>query len=704
MIVTIKDLAKEAGVSLGTVSNVLNGKNGVSLDKIEKVQRAIDKLGYQRNIQAVNLKRGISNKIAIILPNIIEMKYSYLYENLNLNFQEDNFILELYLSYNKKEKEREIIKRIKEENYLFVISDSCVDNAKEYGNLLEKCLFIYRNIDGGKNIIRFDYTSVIDHYIQHWVREDIKQGIIIKDEFSDFSQEDYAYLMTKAIQENIKLEFIEQHKNSHLLAFELAQSENHSMLFTTSFETAKLIHNAYYFSNKPFPKIYTFYRNNFNNDTRFRLYGLDYGYISKKILAYIRKENTAIEPFHFSFLDFLPQNRDQNKNNIIKILAVNTPSIDALKKLIPHFTKLTNIQVHIDTCTFADMPNELGKNTRTNQYDMVRIDMESLPYFAQSYLLPLDFLTIETLEAHFSASIIQKFCQFQQKIYAVPFDPSIQMLFYRKDIFEDAKIKRLFYEKYNKELTLPTNFEQFNLLLHFFQSGVVDYPEIKKGSALIIDDEGTLASEFFVRYYANFPSIFKNGNILFNRKAVEESLSQLKTLYENAIRLEKSWWKDESELFQQGEIPLLLVYMNHFSPISNHNSLYPVGFTSVPNQRPLLGGGSLAILKQTPNQTACEWFISWFLQHIIQEQYSQLGGVSARNDLMDNQSITQSLPWLALAKQTKFYGIRENVLGDQAIHLRQIETIIGKAVKDYLLKDRSEVATAEFIQQQIDLL
>ncbi|MCT8690198.1 LacI family DNA-binding transcriptional regulator, partial [Glaesserella parasuis] len=133
MIVTIKDLAKEAGVLYVRFLNVLNGKSGVSLDKIEKVQRAIEKLVYQRNMQAAQLKRGVSNKIEIILPNIIDVKYSSLYENLNADFQQDNFIFELYLTYNQEEKEQEIIKRIKEENYLFVIVDSCLTTAKEYG-------------------------------------------------------------------------------------------------------------------------------------------------------------------------------------------------------------------------------------------------------------------------------------------------------------------------------------------------------------------------------------------------------------------------------------------------------------------------------------------------------------------------------------------------------------------------------------------
>ncbi|MDE4011103.1 hypothetical protein NUQ36_07060 [Glaesserella parasuis] len=120
---------------------MLNGKSGVSLDKIEKVQRAIEKLVYQRNMQAAQLKRGVSNKIAIILPNIIDVKYSSLYENLNADFQQDNFIFELYLTYNQEEKEQEIIKRIKEENYL---SLETLSNYLSSNVLHSSCQFLQK--------------------------------------------------------------------------------------------------------------------------------------------------------------------------------------------------------------------------------------------------------------------------------------------------------------------------------------------------------------------------------------------------------------------------------------------------------------------------------------------------------------------------------------------------------------------------------
>ena len=55
---TINDIAKEAGVSHGTVSNVLNKTGKVSIEKIQLVENAIKKLGYVPNVQAQRLRQG----------------------------------------------------------------------------------------------------------------------------------------------------------------------------------------------------------------------------------------------------------------------------------------------------------------------------------------------------------------------------------------------------------------------------------------------------------------------------------------------------------------------------------------------------------------------------------------------------------------------------------------------------------------------
>ncbi len=66
--VTLKDIAQEAGVSVMTVSNVVNGNlSKVSQENAERIRSIIEKRGYVPNSSARSLARSNSNIIAIIL-------------------------------------------------------------------------------------------------------------------------------------------------------------------------------------------------------------------------------------------------------------------------------------------------------------------------------------------------------------------------------------------------------------------------------------------------------------------------------------------------------------------------------------------------------------------------------------------------------------------------------------------------------------
>jgi len=65
--VSIIDVAKEAGVSVSTVSLVLRQKGKISDATIAKVQAAIEQLGYVHNVAAANLRASTSNLIGLIL-------------------------------------------------------------------------------------------------------------------------------------------------------------------------------------------------------------------------------------------------------------------------------------------------------------------------------------------------------------------------------------------------------------------------------------------------------------------------------------------------------------------------------------------------------------------------------------------------------------------------------------------------------------
>ncbi len=65
---TTKDLAIAAGVSLATVDRVLNGRPGVKQDTVDRVNEAIQKLSFSRNIVAANLARGKFYTFLFLLP------------------------------------------------------------------------------------------------------------------------------------------------------------------------------------------------------------------------------------------------------------------------------------------------------------------------------------------------------------------------------------------------------------------------------------------------------------------------------------------------------------------------------------------------------------------------------------------------------------------------------------------------------------
>lgn len=65
---TIKDVARLAGVGLGTASRVVRGQGSVSQAKLERVKQAIDALGYRPSHAARSLLYGTSRMIGVYIP------------------------------------------------------------------------------------------------------------------------------------------------------------------------------------------------------------------------------------------------------------------------------------------------------------------------------------------------------------------------------------------------------------------------------------------------------------------------------------------------------------------------------------------------------------------------------------------------------------------------------------------------------------
>ncbi len=83
--ITIRDVAKYAGVSPATVSYVINGVNKVSEETKERVLLAISQLNYQPDFTAISLSKRKSNMIGVIMPLVGDTLAPILKENQYFN-------------------------------------------------------------------------------------------------------------------------------------------------------------------------------------------------------------------------------------------------------------------------------------------------------------------------------------------------------------------------------------------------------------------------------------------------------------------------------------------------------------------------------------------------------------------------------------------------------------------------------------------
>ncbi|HEY5585823.1 MAG TPA: LacI family DNA-binding transcriptional regulator [Ruminiclostridium sp.] len=113
---TMKDIAKEAGVSLGTVSNVLNGVQTVSEENRKKVLDTVKRHNYRPNSAARTLKTKISKSLGLIIPDITNPYYPELARGAEDAAKRCGYSVFLCNNDRNVEKEREYVNVLIEKN------------------------------------------------------------------------------------------------------------------------------------------------------------------------------------------------------------------------------------------------------------------------------------------------------------------------------------------------------------------------------------------------------------------------------------------------------------------------------------------------------------------------------------------------------------------------------------------------------------
>jgi DNA-binding LacI/PurR family transcriptional regulator len=97
--VSVKDVARSANVSLGTVSNYLNGTKTVSDAARQQIEEAINHLGYRRNQIASSLRTQRTKALGMIIPSIANPFYTSVFEGAEAEAQRLGYTLALGVTH-----------------------------------------------------------------------------------------------------------------------------------------------------------------------------------------------------------------------------------------------------------------------------------------------------------------------------------------------------------------------------------------------------------------------------------------------------------------------------------------------------------------------------------------------------------------------------------------------------------------------------
>lgn len=123
--ITIQDVAKTAGVSVSTVSRVLNGKVDVASDTQNRILSVIDDLGFTTNLAARSMRSHKKNLLGLIMPDIAYPFAIEVMKGVNRAIAESEFDLLVYTTGDVRKSGR----AFHEQKYVSLLTNSISDGV-----------------------------------------------------------------------------------------------------------------------------------------------------------------------------------------------------------------------------------------------------------------------------------------------------------------------------------------------------------------------------------------------------------------------------------------------------------------------------------------------------------------------------------------------------------------------------------------------
>lgn len=669
---TMNDIAKLAGVSQGTVSNVLNNRGNVSAKKIKLVQEAARQVGYIMNAPAHQLRSSssLSRNIGVILPNIIEEKYALFYSSLQEFWHIRNYQVSLWITNDTPHYEKQAIAVATAARVSGILTVTCLpDSADSYKTILQyggQVVYVERESLNTYPYIGYDYHQAGKDMAEHILKMGFHSAALILglNFFSCESQFESGF--RDFLRENRARDFLCQTHNTYLFAvfqsaFRLYENGAYPDCIIVSGKSFydRTLQALSTVSSKTPPPIFTITADNLKARCDASCFCMDYSILSHQASSLLFSclsngekipERTVLDASGFVCPKPIPYITP--KKIPLNVLMVQGQPASAIMQMTPRFSEATHLEINYVSLPLGELTSVLSQMNGNHFFDVIRTNITTTPRFPEGVLRPISNDTFHQLTQTMYPEVVKGFSYCHGQTVAIPFDIGTYFYAYRKDLFTDPIIMRTYLEKYSEELDLPNDFSKLNRIASYFcQKENPDSP-VPFGTTGPSNDMALIFTHFLF-IYRNLGGHLKapDGTFMFNRDIAYQAILLQKELMPFSLSLESSRRDSNVTNFIQEKTALEIVSTSYASRLLDlrHRSISGVlGFSPLPANTGTFGGGSLAIPVGCKEPEAAESYIRWACGYDQAYLFTLLGGTTPHKPIYKEHDILELYPWFSL--------------------------------------------------------
>jgi len=681
---TIRDVAKRANVSVATVSNYLNAAKPVSQAASERIRSAVEALQYTPSAAAKSLRGQKNHEIGVVLPNLDDPYYVQIFQGIEKAFSGSSYFLNIAFSDDVPELERQALGGFLSKQICGLILISCQPDAWKYyyDNFTSKgrpIVMIDRRIKSlDANCVSVDSETEIRQLTSALLAGGCRSVFLFSGPAS-FTCEEGCISAFRSAHTQAGVPLSDTQLIQSPLTKESAFSKTVGLLrtrrpgaivTTSGLLAAGVIEGLHLLGYAPEEiPVFTLGEEHWNKFTRtFASFSTSRPAIRAGATAAQLLLDQLVTPLRDTEHIVLHDNTLQRSllqanafppvspaarreaEQPLRILMLDNPSVHLFQGLLRSFEQLTGVRTELRFLPHHAIFDEI--QTGSDRYDITMFDIPWLPLLAQSVLADITGDLDSFDSSQFFPNCLQHFGAFRGRIYGIPFMYAPQMLYYRKDLFEDAALRAEFERETGAALRPPLTLKEYNAVAAFFtrSTDAVDY-----GVSVAAAYNECFAPELYFRLHAFQSQILgEDGAPAFNNPQTLKAYINFK----RTIHLAKPNYLESTDVtivddFLRGDTAMLITYPAFLTNATDlRKSSTSIGYSLVPGRRPLLGGWSFGVSRRSARREQALAFLRWTCDETISNYFTIMGGQTAISSTYTNDEMVKLYPWLPLYFKT----------------------------------------------------